>query len=107
MILATSNKIQKELQYGGLNELSELRQLIEQDLGSTLSSNVEKKMISIFFDVIKPNIKLNKSLSDKALEEELSKISLTRGQIEKDQLIISKGQVVEEEQYCDFELIKV
>ena len=106
VILATSNKIQKELQYGSLNELSELRQLIEKDLGSTFSSEIRKKMISIFFDVIKPNIKLNKSLSDKSLEEELSKVSLTRGQIEKDQLIVSKGQVVEEEQFVILSSLK-
>ena len=106
VILATSNKIQKELQYGSLNELSELRQLIEKDLGSTFSSEIRKKMISIFFDVIKPNIKINKSLSDKSLEEELSKVSLTRGQIEKDQLIVSKGQVVEEEQFVILSSLK-
>ena len=106
VILATSNKIQKELQYGSLNELSELRQLIEKDLGSTFSSDIRKKMISIFFDVIKPNIKINKSLSDKSLEEELSKVSLTRGQIEKDQLIVSKGQVVEEEQFVILSSLK-
>ncbi|WP_299111329.1 HDIG domain-containing metalloprotein [uncultured Winogradskyella sp.] len=98
-VLTISNKVQSELQYGSLNELGELRQLVEKDLGSSLSIDVKKRMISIFFDVIKPNISLNKSLSQKVLEEELSKIALTRGQIEKDQLIVSKGQVIEADQY--------
>lgn len=99
VVLTISNKVQSELQYGSLNELGELRQLVEKDLGSSLSIDVKKRMISIFFDVIKPNISLNKSLSQKVLEEELSKIALTRGQIEKDQLIVSKGQVIEADQY--------
>jgi len=106
VILSTSNKVQKELQYGSLHELSEWRQIVETDLGNTFSVDVKKRMISIFFDVIKPNIKLNKSLSEKALDEELSKISLTRGRIEKDQLIISKGQVVEEDQYVILSSLK-
>ena len=39
-------------------------------------------------------------------EEELSKISSTRGSIEQDQLIISKGQVVEDEQYTILNSLK-
>ncbi|WP_179020122.1 HD family phosphohydrolase [Winogradskyella forsetii] len=99
VILATSNKVQKELQYGSLYELSELRSIFEKDLDNSISEEVKMKMVSIFFDVIKPNITLNKSLTEKALEEELSRISLTRGRVEKDQLIVSKGQVIEADQY--------
>lgn len=99
IILTTSNTIKKEIEYGDLYELSEWRQLVEKDLGNTLSVDFKKRMLSIFFDVIKPNVQLNKSLSEKALEEELSRISLTRGRIEKEQLIVSKGQVVEDNQY--------
>ena len=106
VILATSNTILKELEYGSLYELSELRQLIEDDLDSYVSLEKRNKMISIYFDVIKSNITLNKSLTQKALEEELSKISSTRGSIEQDQLIISKGQVVEDEQYTILNSLK-
>ncbi|WP_417860520.1 HD family phosphohydrolase [Winogradskyella sediminis] len=97
--LVTSNKVEKEIQYGRLFELSHLRQRVESDLGSSIPTADKKRIISIFFDVIKPNVKLNSSLTKKALEEELSRISLTRGRVEKDQLIISKGQVIEENQY--------
>ncbi|WP_296384178.1 HDIG domain-containing metalloprotein [Winogradskyella sp.] len=106
VILATSNTIQKELQYGSLYELSDLRQLIEKHLSNDVLSENRNSMISIFFDVIKPNIVLNESLTEKALEEELSKISSTRGSIEQDQLIISKGQVVEDEQYVILNSLK-
>ncbi|MDN3492998.1 HD family phosphohydrolase [Winogradskyella bathintestinalis] len=106
VILATSNKVEKELEYGRLHELSELRQLVENNLNTGLSADVKNKMVSIFFDVIKPNISLNKSLSKQALEEALSRISLTRGHIEKEQLIISKGQVVEEDQYVILSSLK-
>ncbi|MBU2929906.1 HD family phosphohydrolase [Winogradskyella psychrotolerans] len=97
--LVTDNKVEKEIQYGSLFELSNLRQRLESDLGNSLPVDVKKRMVSLFFDIIKPNIKLNASLTEKALEEELSRISLTRGRVEKDQLIISKGQVIEEAQY--------
>ncbi len=106
VILATSNTFKKELKYGGLYELTELRQLVEKDLSTGVSVQKRNSMISIFFDVIKPNVTINESLTQQVLEEELSKISLTRGSIEKDQLIISKGQVVEDDQYDILDSLK-
>lgn len=105
-ILTASNKVLKEIEYGSLYELSEVRKWVESELNSLSSPENKKRMVSIFFDVIKPNVTLNKSLSEKTLEEELSRISLTRGQIEKDQLIVSKGQVVEEEQFVILSSLK-
>ena len=104
--LATANTLQKELEYGSLYELSELRQLIEKDLGANISSENRNNMISVFFDVIKPNIVLNENLTEKARDEKLSKISSTRGSIEQGQLIISKGQVVEYEHYAVLNSLK-
>jgi putative nucleotidyltransferase with HDIG domain len=104
--LATANTFQKELEYGSLYELSELRQLIEKNLGTNISSENRNNMISVFFDVIKPNIVLNENLTEKARDEKLSKISSTRGSIEQGQLIISKGQVVEYEHYAVLNSLK-
>ncbi len=49
--------------------------------------------------VIKANVTYNKSLSDKALQEELSKVSFTRGNILEGKLVIAKGEVVESDDY--------
>ncbi|MFK7834491.1 MAG: HD family phosphohydrolase [Winogradskyella sp.] len=98
-ILTRSNQVYKELEYERLFELNEWREWVENELTTVGSNDDKKKLISIFFDVIKPNTKLNKSLSEQTLQEGLSQISLTRGRIEKDQLIVSKGQVIEEDQY--------
>jgi putative nucleotidyltransferase with HDIG domain len=106
VILSTANTFEEELQYRNLNELGDLRKLIDKQFGNDISSQNQNKLISIFFDVITHNITLNESLTKKALEEELSKISSTRGSIEKAQLIISKGQVIEEEQYTILNSLK-
>ncbi|TJY31879.1 HD family phosphohydrolase [Pontimicrobium aquaticum] len=60
-----------------------------------LSGENFQKLISLFFDIVKPNISLNESITENSLQEELNKISLVRGSIEKETLIISKGEVVE------------
>ena len=45
------------------------------------------------------NIFYNESLTEKALEEDLSKISYTRGEVSEGRLIIAKGEVVEAENF--------
>ena len=50
-----------------------------------------------FFDLIEPNVFYDKSLSEKALEDQLSNVSLTRGAVDAGKLIVAKGEVVEAE----------
>lgn len=97
--LVASNTVEKRLEYQNLIEINQLPERLEAYFDQSISSENKNKMISLFFDIIKPNVTLNESLTKKTLEEELSKVSLTRGSIEKEQLIISKGQVVEDEEY--------
>ena len=51
----------------------------------------------LFFDIVKPNVTYDRELSRKELEDELSKISTTRGTVDEGKLIIAKGEVVETE----------
>jgi len=55
--------------------------------------------VSLFFDLIEPNLTFNKSFTEKALQEELNKIALARGSVEKGTLIIAKGEVVDAEKF--------
>ncbi|MEM7486694.1 MAG: HDIG domain-containing metalloprotein [Bacteroidota bacterium] len=59
--------------------------------------NNRGQMMKLIGSVLKTNLSYNKSLSDKALEEELSKISFTRGNVTEGKLIVAKGEVVEAE----------
>ena len=99
VVLVASNTVEKRLEYKGLIEINQLRDRLESYLTNSTSSENKNRMISLFFDIIKPNVTLNETLTKTTLEEELSQIALTRGSIDKDQLIISKGQVVEDEEY--------
>lgn len=98
-ILTTSNTVIKQLEYSDLVKMSGLRQRLDNHFSNATSLERRNKMISLFFDIIKPDISLNESLTLNALEEEMTQISLTRGSIDQDQLIISKGQIVEDEEY--------
>ena len=58
------------------------------------------------FDIITPNLSYNKVLSDEAINEATINISPNRGFIEKETLIISKGEVVEGEKLIILESLK-
>jgi len=89
--------------------------LIEQDdIISTIdkvlkASNLTKyktDFVAFFFDLIEPNLTYDKSFTEKVLQEELNKISYARGSIEKETLIVSKGEVVEGDKFQILQSLK-
>ncbi len=84
----------------------DIRPFLDQELNVELVQNVRSNLLSLFFDIIRPNVFLNESITQNTLEEELNQISPFRGQIEKETLIISKGEVVEGETLKVLESLK-
>jgi putative nucleotidyltransferase with HDIG domain len=94
-----SNTIQKEVVYGALFERSELKPKLNEAYNDIKNSQSKNRLIALFFDIIEPNLSISNQLTESSLEEAIENIALTRGSVEKGTLIISKGQVVEDEQY--------
>ena len=85
-----------------------------QDVESVIENTLKEKRLgffitayqSLFFNLVKPNVVYDDNISQKALDEELSKISLTRGSVDEGKLIIAKGEVVESDNYNILESLK-
>ncbi|WP_308992099.1 HDIG domain-containing metalloprotein [Mariniflexile litorale] len=82
--------------------------LIKQDAVTPVINRVLEKhkltqyktnFVSLFFELIQPNLIFDKSFTEKALQEELNKIAYARGSVEKETLIISKGEIIEGDKY--------
>jgi putative nucleotidyltransferase with HDIG domain len=81
---------------------------LQTDLKSFVESNVttlgldayRQRYLALFFDLVKPNSQLNKSITQISLEERLSQMKLVRGRVDKQTLIISKGEVVQGDKYA-------
>ncbi|KJD35668.1 phosphohydrolase [Tamlana sedimentorum] len=82
--------------------------LIRQDDVSTIInkilkgyslSNYKTQFTALFFDLVEPNLVFDSSFTNKVKADELNKISFTRGSIAKETLIVSKGEVVDEDTY--------
>ncbi|VAV86243.1 Membrane protein containing HD superfamily hydrolase domain, YQFF ortholog [hydrothermal vent metagenome] len=95
-VVILEDRKQKEVtSYSKFITQNDIRTFIEDNIEELNLSNYKLQYLSLLFDVIKPNVSLNTIITDNSLQEELSKISLVRGNIEKGTLIISKGEVVE------------
>ncbi len=89
-----------------LYSVVDANQVIGEILSSRSMMRFQQEYEQLFFDVLRPNVSYNDALSKKSLEEEYSKISLTRGSVDEGMLIIAKGEVVEAENLKILESLK-
>ncbi len=84
------------------------------DLQATLSSIARDPLVreylaqyqDLFFRVVQPNVSRDEDLTQRELQNELAKISLTRGSVDEGALIIAKGEVVEADNLKILESLK-
>lgn len=80
-----------------LLQVSEINEALRDDLDRLRLNSYYPQFQQLFFSVIRPNVTRDSLLSERALQDELAKISLTRGSIDEGKLIIARGEVVESE----------
>lgn len=98
-VILIDNVEKQTTTYKNLQKLGTLKNSIEKQLKGTSLETYSNKLTALFFDVIKTNLTYNKALSDNVLKEALDKISKNRGVVDKGTLIISKGEVVNDEKF--------
>ncbi|WP_066219113.1 HD family phosphohydrolase [Formosa haliotis] len=99
-VVLLENRVEKlNTTYSSLVKQENIKPLLIRTLEDVKLESYEKVFLSVFYDVIQPNLTYNKEFTERALDEELGKISYTRGSIEKETLLISKGEVVEGDKF--------
>jgi len=73
---------------------------------NNINTDVENKIVNILLEEIKPNVFFDEEFTSLALEEELKKISYTKGLIAENERIIFKGDIVEGDKYLILESLK-
>ncbi|APY12021.1 phosphohydrolase [Seonamhaeicola sp. S2-3] len=85
--------------FSNLVEQNQVSSIIESVLSKESLLRYKGEFTSLFFDLVEPNLTFDKSFTEKVIQEELDKISYTRGSVAKGTLIVSKGEVVEGDKY--------
>jgi len=90
----------KQLSSGFFSDFYIPEELLLSINNQIITLNVQEykpQIVSLLFDLLEPDVSLNINLSKNSIEEALANISPNRGIIEKETLIISKGEIVEGE----------
>ncbi|MEI6864601.1 HDIG domain-containing metalloprotein [Flavicella sp.] len=94
VILRQGNEI-KEVQFGDFLFSNELFKFIQSKISSQSSYQHNDVLIQILSKVVKPNVRFDKSFTEKVLQNSISSISYTTGLISANQIIVFKGDIVE------------
>ncbi len=81
--------------------------LRQENLGDFLDAQIEKAELEtyqpffkeLFFNILKPNVHLNESLTQDDLKSKLEAFSFTKGSISKGSKIIEKGEVIDQDKF--------
>ena len=92
--------------FSNLIEQDDIISTIDKVLNNRNLIKYKTDFVAFFFDLIEPNLTYDKSFTEKVLQEELNKISYARGSIEKETLIVSKGEVVEGDKFQILQSLK-
>jgi putative nucleotidyltransferase with HDIG domain len=86
-----------EVNYNKLLLQDEIRPFLNGQINIGNLSSLKPELLEFFYNVIKPNVTFDSTLTQKELDSKLGNISYTRGSIERGTIIISKGEIVEGE----------
>ncbi len=81
--------------YGQILTPNELTRLINSRIDKSEYVKFKSDFTALFYDLIRPNVKLNDKLTESTLENELAQVLTSRGGVSKGSRIIAKGEVVE------------
>ncbi len=81
--------------YGQIQTPNALTKLINSRIDKSEYTKFKSGFVALFYDIVKPNVRLNTKLTESTLENELAKLLTTRGGVSRGSRIIAKGEVVE------------
>ena len=85
--------------FGQLLKINELEAYINSRLQDMKMDEYSGPFYGLFFDVVRPNVFFDEELTAITLDSKLSRVTRTRGNVDKGKRIIDKGEVVEGEKY--------
>ncbi|MDR6302129.1 HD family phosphohydrolase [Mesonia maritima] len=96
----------EEAVYKSLIKQEELGNFLEEQIKNSNLKPYQSQLKELFFEAVRPNVKLNETLTQQDLESKLASISYTRGIVNQGVRIISKGEIVEGNKYSILKSLK-
>lgn len=99
-IRLVKEKIATTVQYGSLLTMTTAREVVEQ-WEKESHPGVDKRLISnLLYGALRQNVEYDANMTRSEREKALAKVSLTYGMVQKDELIISEGEIVDDHAFA-------
>lgn len=98
-IYLVKNNEADQIGFKDLNSLQDIDKVIDETLRKNQLLTFRSVFHELFLNLILPNVTYDEDLSKKALNDELSKVSHTRGTVDEGNLIIANGELVDTENF--------
>lgn len=85
----------RDILFKSLLSSKDILEIINSNLGKKPYDNKQELLLNLLASIIKPNVVFDKSFTNKIIENDVSKISYTKGKVSSGELIILKGDIVE------------
>ena len=89
----------QEVVYNNIIHQDNLGTYLDKKITNTRLAKYQNQLKELFFNILKPNVRLNEELTEKDLQIKLGAISYTRGSISKGSRIIERGEVIDNNKY--------
>lgn len=93
-IYLVENNEARQIRFKDLVRIQNLESVVKVFVEKNKLTDFNESYQQLFFDIVRPNVSYDNSFSEKALQDEISKISNTRGSVDEGKLIVAKGEVV-------------
>lgn len=100
MVNLVKDKTMTAISFGSLYSTNTAREAVEE-WAKQNHSGIEVQMLStMVLNALHPNVSYDASMTKKEQDKALSKISLTYGMVQKDELIIAEGEIVDDTDFA-------
>lgn len=106
IINLVKNNEEEKISSNQLYSKQEVKEVVSSILKNKNLEGYSRQFQQLLSDIVEPNVFYDSNLSKKVLDDELSKLSYTRGTIDQGKLIIAKGEIVEADNYKVLNSIK-
>lgn len=100
LISLVKNKTVTAVSYGSLYTMSTAREAVEQWTRKGQPGVDVHQLSSLLLSALHPNVIYDASMTKMEQDKALSKISLTYGMVQKDELIIAEGEIVDDNDFA-------
>lgn len=97
-VALVQDRSERDVEFSSLLDLDDLSVQVSNRIAPQFKA-YSKAYYNLFFEILEPNLTYNTSFSEQALEELYANISLTRDIILKGEIIITSGEIIEEEKW--------